>query len=159
MRGQSVALAVALLGLAGPGEAQSEEAAEAPRSAEQFIEAARDLYSVEERGHEPCAAPTGNEIVVCRQLEDPTRHRLSSPTERAYAAGEMPPDPIPNAPNVDGPGIFQGKGMMTIGRTPAPIYIVDLSAIPEPLTPDEAALVFRAEDQPNPEAASPAGAP
>ena len=159
MRGQAAALAVVLLGTAAPIGAQSEQAAEEPRTAEQFIETAREAYSVRERP-EPivCAAPVGNEIVVCARSDKPDDQRLASPTDRAYAAGELPPDPIPSAPNVDGPGIFRGKGI-TMGKDPPPIYIIDLAAIPEALTPEEAALVFRAEDRPTPEEASPAAAP
>jgi hypothetical protein len=98
--------------------------------------------------------------VVCRQLEDPDQFRVASPTERANAADEMPPDPIPQAPYVLGlPECGVEVTCHRFGRTPPPIYIIDLSAIPEALTPEESALVFRAEDQPTPEAASPAAAP
>jgi len=149
---------MALAGWAAPAAAQTE----APRTAEQFMEAAREAYSIDETRPEACPAPVGNEIVVCRRLEDPDQFRVASPTERAHAAGQRPPDPIPSAPNVDGPGIFRGKGI-TMGKDPPPIYIIDLTAIPEALTPEEAALVFRAEDRPeatsNPGAASPAAAP
>src|SRR5688500_16117471 len=97
MRGQAAALAVVLLGTAAPIGAQSEQAAEEPRTAEQFIETAREAYSVRERP-EPivCAAPVGNEIVVCARSDKPDDQRLASPTDRAYAAGELPPDPIPS---------------------------------------------------------------
>ncbi len=50
-----------------------------------------------------------------------------------------------------------------IGRAPEPPLMIDLAALPHPLTPEEAALVFRAEDVPQeiatPEAASPEAAP
>src|SRR5690606_3028354 len=82
MRGQAVALAMALIGGATPASAQSEPAADEPRTAEQFIEAASDASSVIERS-EPCPTPVGNEIVVCRERIDPESQRLSSPTERA----------------------------------------------------------------------------
>jgi hypothetical protein len=158
MRTRGTVLAVALAGWAVSAGGQTE----APRTAEQFIETAHEAYSVDETRPEPCPPPVGNEIVVCRELEDPDRFRVASPTGRALAAGTMPPDPIPGAPNVDGPGIFRGKGI-TMGEDPPPIYIIDLAAIPEALTPEEAALVFRAEDRPQepatPEAASPAAAP
>lgn len=159
MRGRAMVLAAALAGLAAPARAQPEQASEPPRTAEQFIESARELYSVDERRPEPCPAPVGNEIVVCRQLEDPERFRVASPTERAYAAGRMPPDPIPSAPHLLGLPSCEEVQCMAVGRTPPPIYIIDLTAIPEALTPEEAALVFRAEDLPSPEEALPAAAP
>jgi hypothetical protein len=158
MRGQAVVLAITLIGAAAPAAAQSDNSAAEPRTAEEFLETARETYSVAEAKFERCPAPSPNEIVVCRERLDPATQRLASPTDRAYAAGQAPPDPIPSAPNVDGPGIFQGKGI-TMGTDPEPIYIIDLSALPEPLTPEEAALVRRAEDPPSPEAASPAAVP
>ena len=153
-------MAVALAGWAAPAAAQTE----VPRTAEEFIETAREVYSVDESRPEACPAPVGNEIVVCRRLEDPDQFRVASPTERANAAGQMPPDPIPQAPYVLGlPECGVEVVCHRIGRAPPPIYIIDLEAIPEALTPEEAALVFRAEDRPqataSPEAASPAAAP
>jgi hypothetical protein len=159
MRGWGTVLAVAFAGLAAPAGAQT-GSAEVPRTAEQFIETARDAYSVDESRRESCPAPVGNEIVVCRRLEDPEQFRAASPTERANAAGRMPPDPIPSAPYVLGlPECGVEVTCHRIGRTPPPIYIIDLAAIPEALTPEEAALVFRAEDRLSPEAASPTAAP
>lgn len=159
MRGRAVMLAVAF-GLAAPAVAQSDEATEPPRTAEQFLETARKVYTVDEPEPDPCPAATTDEIVVCRQFEDMPDQRLPSPTERAYAAGDRPPDPIPAAPYVLGlPECGVEVVCHRVGRAPPPIYIIDLSKIPEPLTPDEAAQVFRAEDPPNPEAASPAAAP
>ena len=161
MRGQAVVLAVSLIGLADRAAAQTGEG-EAPRTAEQFIETARETYSVKQEPA-PCRTPVGNEIVVCRERLDPESQRLQSPTERAYANDEMPRDPIPNAPYVLGlPECGVEVTCHRIGRTPPPSYIIDLSKIPEPLTPGEAALVFRAEDlppEPSPAAASPAAAP
>jgi len=168
MRGKGVTLAVALgVAVAPPAAAQSEEpspASEAPRTAEQFIETAREFYSVVEDPREACAAPVGNEIVVCAEKEDPDTFRVDSPTERAIAAGERPPDPIPTAPYVFGlPECGVEVTCHRMGRAPPPVYIIDFSTIPVALTPEEAALVFRAEDLPHepakPEEASPAAAP
>ena len=162
MRGQAVLLAVALAGLASPAAAHPEATEDEPRTAEQFIETARETYSVKKEPA-PCPTPVGNEIIVCRERLDPESQRLQSPTERTYANDEMPRDPIPNAPYVLGlPECGVEVTCHRIGRTPPPIYIIDLSKIPEPLTPEEAALVFRAEDlppEPSPAAASPAAAP
>jgi hypothetical protein len=158
MRGQAMVLAASLIGLAAPADAQSD----APRTAEQFIETARETYAVRQEPA-PCATPVGNEIIVCRKRLDPDSQRLQSPTERAYAAGEMPPDPIPGAPYVLGlPECGVEVTCHRVGRAPPPIYIIDLAKIPEPLTTKEAARVFRAEDLPpeaSPAAASPAEDP
>ena len=151
MRG--LALAVILGGLlAGPATAQT---------AEEIIETAREVYTVDEPDEpEPCPTSTGNEIVVCRQLDQPDDQRLASPTERAYERGETPPDPVPRAPYVFGlPQCGVEVTCHRIGRAPPPIYIIDLSKIPEPLSPEEAARVGRAEDLPSRAAASPAAAP
>ena len=150
---RALALAVILGGLlAGPASAQT---------AEEIIEAARKVYTVDEPDEpEPCPTSTGNEIVVCAELDQPDDQRLTSPTERAYQSGETPPDPVPRAPYVFGlPQCGVEVTCHRIGRAPPPIYIIDLSKIPEPLTPGEAALVYRAEDLPTPEEASPAAAP
>ena len=141
---------VVSLGLAAPAVAQSEQ--DVPeRTAEQFIETAREVYAVDEPEPEPepCATPTAAEIVVCEQRDQVPDQSLPSPTERAYAAGERPPDPVPSAPNVYGlPPCSAYLFCTKMGRAPPPIHIVDLSKIPEPLTPEEAALVVRAEDLP-----------
>jgi hypothetical protein len=149
---RALALAVTLVGpLAGPVSAQT---------AEEIIETARKVYTVDEPEPDPCPTATSNEIVVCRPLDQPDDPRLTSPTERAYESGETPPDPVPRAPYVLGlPQCGVEVTCHRIGRAPPPIYIIDLSKIPEPLSPEEAALVFRAEDPPSPEAASPAAAP
>ena len=86
MRGR-VALTVGLLALAAPVRGQSP--ATSP-TAEQMIETAREVYSVDAPEAEPCPTPTGTEIVVCRQLEDGDEYRVASPTERARAEGRMP---------------------------------------------------------------------
>lgn len=159
MRGQAVALAVWLLALAPPASAQTQSS----RTAEEFIETARQAYAIDEPKPEPCPEATQAEIVVCREFYDGEDQRLPSPTERANAAGERPPDPVPDAPDVFGiPPCKAYLFCQRVGRAPPPIYLINLSKIPEPLTPEEAALVFRAEDppeEPNPAEASPAAAP
>ena len=153
-------MALALVFFAATAAGAQSGESEDIRTAEQMIEIALEAYSVRQPRAEPCPAPVGNEIVVCRQLEDPDKLRVQSPTERAYAAGEMPPDPIPNAPDVFGlPPCSAYMFCSKVGRTPPPIYIIDLEAIPEPLTPEEARHVVRAEDAPSPAAASPAELP
>jgi hypothetical protein len=153
-----MALALGCAAMASPALAQSEQ----PRTAEQFIEIARKTYAVEdpELQPEPCEAPTGNEIVVCAQRDKVPDQRLPSPTDRAYAAGERPPDPIPQAPYVLGlPECGVEVTCHRVGRAPPPIYIIDLKAIPEGLTAEEAALVSRAVEPASSAEASPAAAP
>jgi hypothetical protein len=151
--------------MASPAAAQSEPAAEEPRTAEEFIETAREVYTVIKKP-EPivCPTPTGDEIVVCARPDRPSDQRGPGPTERALAAGERPPDRIPDAPDVFGiPPCKSYLFCTKMGSAPPPIYIVDLTDLPEPLPPEQAALVFRAEDQPDPDAipaeASPAATP
>ena len=158
MRGHSMALAMGCAALAAAASAQSEQ----PRTAEEFIETARKAYAIEEPepAPNPCEAPAGNEIVVCAKRDKVPDQRLPSPTDRAYAAGERPPDPIPQAPYVLGlPECGVEVTCHRVGRAPPPIYIIDLKAIPEGLTAEEAALVSRASEPPSSEGASPAAAP
>jgi len=162
MRGQGVVLATAVLGLALPASAQ-EAPPESSRTAEEFIKTADEFYHVEKPKPPPCPEATTSEIVVCRESYDGADQRLPGPTDRAIAAGERPPDPIPYAPYVLGlPQCGVEVTCHSFGRAPPPIYIVDFSKIPEALTPEEAAHVRRAADppgQPMPAEASPAAAP
>ena len=161
MRGQTIALAVVLLPAARPATAQSVPPEEPqPRTAEQFIETARRIYSVREPRSEPCVAPVGNEIVVCREVDKIPDQRLPSPTERAQATGERPPDAVPQAPYVLGlPECGVQVACHRMGSAPRPIHIIDFDSIPEPLPPEQAALIGRVEDASRSEGASPAAAP
>jgi hypothetical protein len=166
VRSKAIALASALGAClaAGPGMAQ-EQAAAATLTAEQMIEVERELYGSPDL-REPCARPNPGEIVVCHT--EPEDFRVESPTEAALRNGERPPGMPPNAAHLFDPPpcvpsllTFCGK----FGRAPKAPAIVDLTALPEPLTAEEAALVFRADDWPaeagpaRPAAASPADAP
>ena len=86
-----------------------------------------------------CEQPEGDEIVVCARLEEQSQFRVRSDedAEDEYAAATMNKG-NPQAPNVDGPGIFQGPA--TVGNLcipglqkcpPPPAYIVDFDALPE----------------------------
>ena len=144
--------------LALPACAQDD--AERGPTAEELIETARELYAAREPQPDPCPEATGSEIVVCRRLEDPEGFRVPSSTDEAIANGTRPRDRIPQAPDVFGlPPCSSYQFCTKVGRTPPPIYIIDLAAIPEPLTPEEAAGVVRAEDLATRAAASPAAAP
>ena len=155
-------MATALLGLALPASAQ-QAPSESTRTAEEFIETAHEYYHVEKPKPPPCPEATPAEIVVCRESYDGEDQRLPSPTDRAIAAGERPPDRIPDAPDVFGiPPCKSYAFCARVGTAPPPIYIVDFSKIPEALTPEQAAHVFRAEDappEPTPAEASRAAAP
>lgn len=151
----AVALTLALPGLACaiPVAAQSsaevlgeaEGDAEEPLTAEKIIEVARERLRPP-GVRRPCKLPENpDEIVVCSR--DPAEMRVDSETDRAIAEGRAVPDGLPRAPNVDGPGIFQGKGI-PLGRAPEPALIVDLTNVPEGLSEEDAALVYRVEDGP-----------
>lgn len=151
----AVATALALIGLApsGPAAAQPEEgpadgieaAAEEALTAETIIEIARERLRPP-GVRRPCKLPENpNEIVVCGRSAD--EHRVPSETDRAIAEGRAVPDGLPRSPNVDGPGIFQGKGI-PLGPDPEPPLIVDLTGVPEGLSDEDAALVYRVEDGP-----------
>lgn len=164
---KAAAFVLAVLALAGAsaGRAQESEAAASSATAEQMIEVAREAYrppGLRKR----CPRPTtADEIVVC--APDPDELRVSSPTDDAIAADEPMPDGVPRAPDVFGlPPCKAYAFCAKMGRTPEPPLLIDLAALPEALTPEEAALVFRAEDRPDaadlavsPAAASPAAAP
>jgi hypothetical protein len=128
-----------------------------PPSAEEMIGVARELYRPSGL-RERCSAPAPGEIVVCAPASD--EFRVTSPTDDAIATGEAVFDGLPRAPDVFGlPPCSAYVFCSKVGRVPPPVYLIDLEAIPEPLTPEEARHVFRAEDAPSPAEASPAELP
>jgi len=159
VRGRAVAVAYAFAAFLVPPGAQAQESDPA-LTAEQMIEVAREVWRPPGvRRRCPLAKP--GEIVACPS--DPEEFRVESPTEEANRNGESMPDGIPRAPDVHGLPPCEVVGCMRVGRTPEPPLLIDLDALPHPLTPEEAALVFRAEDLPadgpTAEAASPVAAP
>jgi hypothetical protein len=145
----SVAVAVGCLA-ASPLAAQADGGNEAAAPAEEPLTAERIIEVAQERlrppgVRRPCKLPEGNEIVVCAR--DPNEFRVESPTEEAIRKGEAVKDGVPRAPNVDGPGIFQGRGMK-IGKDPVQPLIVDLTNEPQPLSEEDAQRVYRVEDGP-----------
>ena len=162
MLGKAVAFAAATAAcLAGPaGRAQDGEG-EAAATAEEMIEVARETWRSPGLRRR-CAEPKPGEIVVC--AADPEEFRVESPTEEAIRKGEAVRDGVLRAPDVSGlPPCSSYTFCSRMGRAPEPPLLIDLEALPHPLTPEEAALVFRAEDlsasAATPEAASPAAAP
>ena len=160
MQGKAVAFAVAAAAcLACPeGRAQDGDAGDGP-TAEEMIEVAREQWrSPELRG---CPEAKPGEILVCQ--EDEEEFEVESSLDEAIREGKPVPDGIPRAPYVLGlPECGVEVECQRIGRTPEPPLMIDLSALPHPLTPEEAAHVYRAEDLPaaaaSPEAASPEAA-
>jgi hypothetical protein len=159
MRSRAVAVATALAACAAALPAPAQETAD-PRTAEEMIEVARDEWRSPNLQRCPEAQP--GEIVVC--AEDDAKFRVESPIDEAIRKGEPVPDGIPRAPYVLGlPECGVEVVCHRIGRAPEPPLMIDLTALPNALPPEEAALVFRAEDLPaepaTPGAASPAAAP
>jgi hypothetical protein len=160
MLGKAVAFAAAAAAcLAGSaGRAQEGEAGDGP-TAEEMIEVAREQWgSPELRG---CPEAQPGEIVVCH--EDEGEFEVESSIDEAIREGRPVSDGIPRAPYVLGlPECGVEVECHRLGRTPEPRLMIDLSALPHPLTPEEAAHVYRAEDlaaAASPEAASPEAAP
>lgn len=81
-----------------------------------------------------CEAPRGNDIVVCARNNDQFRAQSSSDEDPTSSAGTN--DGRLTPPDVAGNGIFKGKptmgGMCLIPPCPPPpVYMIDLSTIPE----------------------------
>lgn len=123
--------------------------AEKEPSAEEMIDVAREAYrppGVMRR----CPIGKPGEIVVC--ATDPDAYRVESPTEQAIRTGAPVADRVPRAPDVFGIPPCKGQTVCVKGGwVPPQVHLIDLSAIPVPLTEEEAAMVYRAEDGPPPE--------
>ncbi|HEY6814773.1 MAG TPA: hypothetical protein VI168_04460 [Croceibacterium sp.] len=158
MRSRTVALAAAVAALFVAPCARAQEGEEA-RTAEQMIEVAREVWRSPDL--RPCPQSTPDEIVVC--APDSEEFRVESSMDEAIRKGEAPPDPNPRAPYVLGlPECGVEVQCYRVGRTPTRPLIIDLAALPHPLTREEAAHVYRAENLPaetaRPEAALPEAA-
>ncbi len=128
-------------------------------SAEEAIETAREVYRVPEQTVSLCpedaveeavAGAQGNVIVVCRQLGGPyefqTRDGPRPDLGRTATGAPRAPDvsTIPPCGSVAG-----GVGIATcsrFGSVPPPAIMVDTTAFPEPLSAEDAARVFRADE-------------
>ena len=145
------AFAAALICILAADGGHAQEATEAERAptAEDMIEVAREAYRPP--GLRPrCAEGAPGEIVVCAPV-DHDSFRVSSPTDDAIAAGEAVDDGIPRASDLFKPPpcvpSLLSLCVSVGGGTPRP-SLIDLEALPEPLSPEDAARVFRAEDVP-----------
>jgi len=145
MSGKTVAFAAILLAGLCAAPVRAQDGAPSP-TAEEMVDVAREAYRTPGlRGTCPQGEP--GEIVVC--APDPDEYRVESPTDRAIRTGERPRDTIPRAPNTFGiPPCEEMGGCIKMGATPEPPLIIDLEAIPHPLSPDEAAHVRRIEAAP-----------
>lgn len=153
MRGCLGGLALILAGAlhtapaAGQSDDGQHEAAE-PLTAERIMEVARERLRPPGVWR-PCPLPENpNEIVVCAR--DEAELRVESPTDEAIRKGQAVDDGIPRAPDMSPPctGVC-----MRVGPTPYRPIIVDLTGLPEGLSEEDAALVYRVEDGPPREAA------
>ena len=152
---RSTAIAVAFLALGTAARAQ--DPPPPTPTPQEMIEVARETYRPPGLGSD-CPVGRPGEIVVC--ASNPDEFRVDSSTDEAIAAGEPVDDGIPRAPNVFGIPPCESYMMCTkFGSVPPYPPLIDLEALPEPLTREEAANVFHAEDRPNPAAASPAAVP
>lgn len=104
-------------------------------TAEQVVAEAKAAYGPPPP--EPkCEPSTGDEIVVCGELEEQSQFRVKSSSELDPTSEEAIDDGLPRAPDVAGPGIFRGpataSGCIKGITCPPPRAIeVDFSALPE----------------------------
>ncbi len=123
--------------------ALAQDTVEPSATAEDILAEAKDAYGPpppsERCTREQDAATISGVIIVCRRLTDQSEFRTTSPdnAEKRYAEATMHQGD-PQAPNVDGPGIFHGPatvGSMCIPGLqkcpPPPAIIVDFEALPE----------------------------
>ena len=124
---------------ADPGETLPRASA----TAEEALAAAEEAYGppppTEACAEVEDAAAISGTIIVCRRLVDQGKFRTASPSDaRKRYAEKTKFEGDPQAPNVDGPGIFHGPatvgGMCIPGLQrcpPPPAMIVDFEALPE----------------------------
>lgn len=138
-------LAAALAASFAAPPAFAQDAGDEP-TAEEMIEVAREAYRPPGLTRK-CQPGKPGEIVVC--ATDPDAYRVESSTDQAIRTGQPVFDGIPRAPDVFGiPPCESQSVCMKGGWVPPQVHLIDLSAIPVPLTEEEAAMVFRAEDGP-----------
>ncbi len=120
-------------------------------TAEEALETARRAYTALEPRRNECPQAEPGVIVVCRERIDPDRLRVPSATDRATAAGQAMDDGVPRAPDLYGGmtgGVVVARGCYFPPCPPPAAIMIDLAAIPEPLTAEEARAVSRAEPAP-----------
>jgi len=145
--------------LAAPAIAGAQDSgpASAATSAEEALETARDVYyPPDEQSVSACAqgeqegraeSLEGNVIVVCRRL-GPANELQTRELPRARM--DRTADGVPRAPDVSGlpPCVNTATAMcISFGSVPPPVLMVDVTKFPEPLSPEDAALVVRMEGE------------
>jgi hypothetical protein len=91
-------------------------------TAEQALANAQAFYRVTPPKRQPCQEPTGNEIVVCAQQEDPAKQYVPSDIDNGDPGAD-----IPRAPDIS----TLPQGGMRIGKMPVHPLIIDVKALPE----------------------------
>ena len=97
----------------------------------------------------PCETQAQQEgvILVCRELEDAARYR--SPIPREVRSDRTIIDGITVQPCwVTHPHLLGTPACMRFGYVPEPAIMVDVTAFPEPLSAEDAALVSRSQEGP-----------
>lgn len=155
--GGRCAALILLVGLPGAGAAQDIAAEPPTATAEAVLANARDVYyAPEEQSVSACARgeaegraenAAGNTIVVCRRL-GPANELQTRALPRPRM--DQTADGVPRAPDVSGLPPCASGGLSVciggLGSVPPPALIVDVTRFPEPLSPEHAARVLRAED-------------
>lgn len=133
--------------------AQTAPAQRPQTTAEQALAAAQRAYGPAQPQPEvsvDCAKPTGDEIVVCAELEEQSQFRVPSTSDdgdNSKLSWEGDP------PDVAGPGIFKGPATVSgcikgITCPPPPAYIFDITALPEAPEGSDADKIAKGELKP-----------
>lgn len=128
----------------------------APLAAQQDATSAEDAVATARQAYGPapprpkCDPDSQREdvIIVCAELEEQSQFRVRTDdeAETAYAQETMNRG-RPVAPNVDGPGIFQGPATFAF-PPPTPVLIIDLEDIPDAPEGSEADLIGKGDKAP-----------
>lgn len=128
---------------AAPAAAQDAPADATDRKVAQMIGRAKKVYGVPDPAAKCRRNPDSDEIVVCvdrgEDLKVPPTSE-SDPTSRAALN-----DGLPRAPQLDRGSCRGQPGCMVGGYAPPPIYIVDVSKLPQAPEGSDADLIARGE--------------
>jgi len=141
---RTLPLLLASLALAAPAAAQ--EAATGPASgpsAEQAIEQQKKGFGPPNQRKSCGASEASGDIVVC--ATDSKEFRVQSTAELDPTSHEALYDGVPRAPQLDKGSCKGQAGCVGFGYAPAPIYYIDLKAIPEAPPGSDADLIAKGE--------------